>query len=141
MFFRPDLIRHDYMVVVEGASDVAATYDLGFYSVVGRAACRANVEQILTLLRRKRPRKIVIIPDNDDPGQTGAAALRVNIELAGGVARILNLPAGVKDVRQCIQEKENAEWLAGELGKLRGMEPQLSKDDIEDERDIYTTHE
>ncbi|MCR9293924.1 MAG: toprim domain-containing protein [bacterium] len=136
LFFRPDDLRPNYIVVVEGASDAAAVMDSGFYSVVGRAACRSNAEQIVTLLRRRRPKRLVIVPDNDQPGITGAHALRVNIELAGGRVEILTLPDGIKDCRQCIQETKNAEWLAGELGKLCGTEPQQRKD-ADEHRDIY----
>lgn len=136
LFFYPADLRPDYIVIVEGASDAAAVMDLGFYSVLGRAACRSNVDQIVTLCRRQRPRRLVIIPDNDEPGISGANGLRVNIELAGGRVEILTLPDGVKDCRQCIQDTKNAEWLTGELGKLCGTEPQQRKE-ADEERDIY----
>lgn len=130
MFFRPENIESEYVVIVEGASDAAATMDLGFCSVVGRASCRGNVDQILTLIRRRQVQRVVIIPDNDDAGTTGAEALRVNLELAtvnhelaGSVVQVLNLPDGINDVRQCIQSPENAEWLASELRKLCGWKP------------------
>lgn len=136
MFFRPDDLRDDYLIVVEGASDTAAMMDLGFYSVVGRAACRANTEQIVTLLRRKRPKRIIIIPDNDDPGRTGAEALRVNIELAGGIAKVLTLPDGVKDVRQALQKKEIADRLRDQIGELCSIQT-TRKESSDHDNDIY----
>ncbi|MEM7559919.1 MAG: toprim domain-containing protein, partial [Planctomycetota bacterium] len=117
MFFRPDRLSASFVILVEGASDAAAVIDLGFSSVLGRASCRGNVDQILTVCRRLRPKQLLLIPDNDDPGIAGAEDLCSKIRAAGGKVQILNLKDGVKDVRQCVQNPENASWLAGEISK------------------------
>lgn len=118
LFFRPESLKPECVFIVEGASDTAAVMDLGFQSVLGRASCRGNVEQVLTICRRLRPTRCVLIPDNDQPGIEGAAVLTAKIEAAGGVVQTITLPAEIKDVRQCVQSTKNAEWLAGELGKF-----------------------
>ena len=135
MFFQPEGIERSFVAVVEGASDAAALMDLGFQSVLGRASCRGNVEQILTLARRKRAQQVLIIPDNDEPGIAGSNSLRANLEsvsagsaMAGSMVQVLHLPDGVNDVRQCVQDTKNAEWLAGELGKVCGWKPQDRKE-------------
>lgn len=120
LFYCPRKIKRDGLLIVEGASDAAAAMDVGFSSVVGRANCIGNVEQVLTLCRRLQPRQVSIIPDNDPPGIDGASKLQAAIDQAGGTVRLLQLPEGVKDVRQCIQETKNAEWLRGQLGILCG---------------------
>jgi len=117
MFFRPDQLSAAYVILVEGASDAAAVIDLGFSSVMGRASCRGNVDQILTVCRRLRPKQILLIPDNDDPGIAGAEDLCSKIRTAGGRVQILNLKDGVKDVRQCVQNPEDASWLAKEISQ------------------------
>jgi len=124
LFFQPtDLIR-DYLIMVEGASDVAATIDLGFPSVVGRANCRGNVEQIENLCRRLQPRTVVLVPDSDFVGIQGANQLRLRIERQSISVKTLVLPSGIKDVRACVQETKNADWLRDQIGKLTETSPQ-----------------
>lgn len=120
LFFCPRKIKRDYLLIVEGASDAAAVMDLGFASVIGRANCTGNIEQVLTLCRRLQPRRVVIIPDNDTPGIDGARKLLANIEQAGGTVQLLRLPDGAKDVRTCSYDTKNAEWLRDQLGTVCG---------------------
>jgi len=123
MFFLPgDLIR-DYLVVVEGASDAAAVMDCGYISVIGRANCRGNVGQIENLCRRLQPKVVVIIPDPDFVGIQGANQLRLRIERQAIPVKTLVLPEGQKDVRALVQLKENADWLADQIGKLTEQSP------------------
>ncbi len=119
LFFQPENVIRSYLVIVEGASDTTATMDLGFSSVIGRASCHGNIEQVATLCRRKKPNRVVIIPDNDECGWHGARMLQSGlVELCGLQSRLLGLPEGVKDVRQCIQQTESAERLRDQLGTL-----------------------
>lgn len=123
LFFLPADLLSDYLVIVEGASDAAATIDLGFASVIGRANCRGNVEQIENLCRRLQPRSVVLIPDADFVGVQGANQLRLRIERQSISVKTLVLPSGIKDVRACVQETKNADWLADQIGKLCGTSP------------------
>lgn len=117
-----DLIR-DYLIVVEGASDAAAVMDCGYISVIGRANCRGNVAQIETLCRRLQPKVVVLIPDSDIVGIAGANQLRLRIERQAIPVKTLILPDVHKDVRACVQKKENADWLADQIGKLTEQSP------------------
>jgi hypothetical protein len=116
LFYRPEFVT-DSVVIVEGASDVAALLTIGQRSVVGRANCNGNIDQLRNLCQRKNIRRALIIPDNDQPGLNGAdrlaEALRDHVDPI-----VLTLPAGIKDCRCCITQKENADWLAGQVGKI-----------------------
>lgn len=123
LFYQPADLLPDYLVIVEGASDVAATMDLGFASVIGRANCRGNVEQIENLCRRLHPRTVVLVPDSDVVGIQGANQLRLRIERQPISVKTFVLPSGIKDLRACVQETKNADWLRDQIGKLTETSP------------------
>ncbi len=81
--------------------------------MIGRANCTGNVSQIVSLCRRLGPLRIVVVPDNDEPGINGANHL---IESLPNGANLLLLPDGIKDVRECIQSTKNADWLRDQVG-------------------------
>jgi hypothetical protein len=62
------------LVVCEGPTDTAAAITLGLWAV-GRPSCRGQEDLIRALVRRVRPREIVIVADSDGPGREGARAL------------------------------------------------------------------
>ena len=119
MFFVPGSLIRDYVLIVEGCSDAMAINDIGYESVVGRDNCVGNVSQIVTLFRRLKPRRVVIIPDNDShgKGQAGAEALRQILSLHHAVD-LLELPNDINDVKDCIQQKESADWIRNRIGEL-----------------------
>lgn len=105
-------------LIVEGPTDAAAIWDLGFRSVIGRSNCQGNVAQLKTLARRKRPSSVLIIPDADKPGINGARQLSVSLSLIVP-CRIETMRAEFgKDVREA--KRKNAESLADWLGALYG---------------------
>lgn len=117
LFFAPGSLARDCLLIVEGPTDAMAILDCGYPSVIGRANCRGNSEQIVSLLRRLRPKRVIIIPDNDNPGIDGASLLAEDLRLLVEPKPLL-LPNGIKDVRACIHEKKNADWLADQIGEL-----------------------
>ena len=119
MFFVPESLNRDYVLIVEGASDAMAIHDIGYRSVVGRSNCTGSVEEIVRLLRRLKPGQVVIIPDNDShgAGQRGAEALQFILKQQH-LVELLSLPDGINDVRDCIQQKESADWLRNRIGEL-----------------------
>lgn len=104
LFFVTKQLTKDYLIIVEGSTDAMAIFDLNFRSVIGRSNCRGNVAQIQTLCRRLKPRTVVIVPDNDEPGVDGAKQLQSLLLNS----QILTLPSGIKDVRQCVQDANDA---------------------------------
>lgn len=124
MFFDPDSLAGDYLAIVEGASDAAALLSIGFQSVVGRASCHANIGQLVQLCRRLQFRSVLIVPDADQKGWQGARLLAEQLIQRTRIAPdFLNLPPGIKDVRECVQSKKNADWLADQVGKLIQASP------------------
>ena len=51
-------------------------------------------------------------------GVQGANQLLLRLERANASVATLVLPNGIKDVRQCVQSRKNADWLADQIGKL-----------------------
>ena len=115
LFYQPSQLATNYLVIVEGASDSAACMTIGFPSVIGRANCVGNTEQIVSLVRRLSPKQVVVIPDNDKVGIAGATAL---ISKLPASVQCITLPDGIKDVRQCIYQKQNADWLRDQIGEV-----------------------
>ena len=119
LFFVPNSLVRDYLLIVEGCSDAMAVHDLAYPSVIGRDSCNGSVEHIRTLLRRLKPRQVIIIPDNDSngAGQRGAEALAHVLKIHHKV-NILNLPDKINDVRDAVQRKESADWLQDRIGRF-----------------------
>ncbi len=81
----PDEIGHRELTIVEGFTDPPALLDIGV-DVIGRATCSANVQDIKVYVERTRPKRIIVLSDNDTakirpdgskwfPGQEGALKL------------------------------------------------------------------
>ncbi|MCY3010269.1 MAG: toprim domain-containing protein [Planctomycetota bacterium] len=129
LFFQPTEIAREYLLIVEGASDAASCITIGFPSVIGRANCTGNVNQILSLCRRLNPHRVILIPDNDRPGIKAAESLASALPCEPS---ILHLPSGIKDVRQCISETKKADWLRDQIGKL--IQTSSTKGDISNDQ-------
>jgi hypothetical protein len=86
------------LFVAEGATDCAALLDLGL-SAVGRSSCTGGTRLLVELVARRRPGRVVIVADADEPGQRGADALACVLCAYVRDVRIITPPAGVKDAR------------------------------------------
>ena len=75
--FIPDNWRHsaDPLLVCEGPTDTAAALDLG-YDAIGRPSCNGGRA---FLVKMCVARDVVIVEDNDKPGQDGAERLAENL--------------------------------------------------------------
>ena len=83
--------------VCEGPTDTAAGLSIGLQAV-GRASCLGLEDEVDRLAKRKQARRIVIVSDNDGPGQRGAVKL----------ADVLTVPSVIwtppaKDLREFVQ--------------------------------------
>ncbi len=87
------------LVIVEGASDAAALWDLGFHNVAGRPSCNGGTKLALDLTRARKPAQVVIVADGDEPGQRGASALASQLILHVRDLRIVVPPRNLKDCR------------------------------------------
>jgi hypothetical protein len=89
----------DTMFVVEGATDAAALVDLGCTSVAGRPSCGGGVRHVVDLVRARTPRHLVVVADADAPGRRGAEHLASVLVAYVPQLRLIDPPAGLKDVR------------------------------------------
>jgi hypothetical protein len=136
----------DVLLIVEGASDVAAAMTIGLYAI-GRPNNTGGADLVAELIRKHAPpgAKWVIVGENDQkedgkwPGREGA------IKVAGEVAQLLGQgeghwclpPANVKDLRgwliqsrididdpgQCRQFRDEVLTWVGRSSGLEGDEP------------------
>jgi len=113
------------LLIVEGASDVAAGITLGL-AVVGRPQNIGGVEQLVRFIRPMQNRKIIIIAERDEkdrtvlqnhkprcrccnqcyPGKYGA--IQTSIKLSNRLQRLVGwtfLPDGAKDLRGWLNGK------------------------------------
>ena len=85
------------VLVVEGASDVCAAYDLGF-TAVGKPSAQGGGKELVELLSGRR---CVILGENDaGPGKTGMEATFAKLQKACPDCTKVMPPEGVKDLRQ-----------------------------------------
>jgi phage/plasmid primase-like uncharacterized protein len=96
------------LLVAEGPTDTAALLDLGFGNVVGRPSCTGGIKLLVELMGARRPQEVVVVADGDEPGLRGAANLASVLVLHAPV-RVIQPPAGVKDVRAWLQAGATAE--------------------------------
>ncbi len=86
------------LLLVEGGSDAAAGHDMGF-PTVGRFACTGQQDILADLVRAVRPGIVVIIADADAPGRSGAERLARRLRPLVRPLKIVEPPAGHKDLR------------------------------------------
>lgn len=118
LFYKPSLLRQEYLLIVEGPTDTAAAMSLGFSSTVGRPNCNSGIELMRKLCSSLKPKSVIVIPDNDEPGRRGASELMNNL---GRHTNIVLLPPGLKDVREVVRNEQAAIWLTATLRGLLGV--------------------
>jgi phage/plasmid primase-like uncharacterized protein len=108
--FIPDrLDAAQRLLICEGPTDTAAALDMGC-EAVGRPSCTGGAGLLLRLVRDRRPAEVVVVADQDAPGQSGAAALAAELRGYVRVVRVITPPA--KDLRAWRQSGATADDLA-----------------------------
>jgi len=87
------------LLLCEGPTDCAALLDLGFPAAVGRPSCTGGARHVVDLVRRLSVPEVVIMADNDAPGQRGADSLAAVLVAYCPAVRVMTPPAGIKDAR------------------------------------------
>ncbi len=95
LFVPIGLASIDPLLLVEGPTDTAAMLDPGF-SCIGRPSCIGGIRHAVKIATG---REVVVVADNDGPGQRGAAALASALRAYCPAVRIISPPIGVKDSR------------------------------------------
>ncbi len=117
--------ENETILVVEGASDVAACLGVGLYAI-GRPSNRAGVGLLAELLRKEKHKgKVIIIgerdrkPDGKYPGREGAVATAARLSKALGRTIHWSMPPeGFKDIRAWLNSGDSRP-LMDLLGKQR----------------------
>lgn len=91
--FIPNLTRESTVLLVEGATDVAAGLELGFFTI-GRPSCSGGISQVTSFIKWSGIRRVIIVADNDGPGVLGAKTLQPYLPVTSA---IVILPS--KDLR------------------------------------------
>lgn len=99
LFIPDDLSCDEQIFVCEGPTDTAAILTLGYHAV-GRPSCRGGTAFVVQLVRG---REIVIVSDQDTPGQCGAETLAKKLQPLCPSVQIIIPPIGIKDVRAWLQ--------------------------------------
>ena len=105
LFRLPEILKAEVVYVVEGEKDVLTLEKLGLVATTNSGgAAQKWLPQYSEALRGRR---VIVIPDNDDPGKKRGA--HIAKELAGIAADVLpvELPAG-KDVTDFIESGRSA---------------------------------
>src|SRR5262249_22032446 len=89
------------LYVLEGATDAIAAHGIGLVAA-GRPSCTGGVRHIVTLVRSRKPNRIVIVADNDTPGMQGADSLAATLALHCRDVRVITPPTGRKDLRDWV---------------------------------------
>lgn len=100
--FLPAEPADDVLLVLEGETDAIAAHSIGFKNAVGRPSCTGGTAHLVAVLRRRKPRQVVVIRDNDEPGVQGAEALARALALYSRDVRVIAPPDRVKDLRDWI---------------------------------------
>jgi len=98
LFLPSNLQPSGRLFIAEGPSDTATLLDFGF-EAVGRPSCTGGVKHLCELVRRLDVHDVVMVADQDEPGQRGANRLASTLVAYCPVVRVIAPPAGVKDAR------------------------------------------
>ncbi|MCI0702275.1 MAG: toprim domain-containing protein [Planctomycetia bacterium] len=102
LFLPNSLSTDDVMLITEGTTDAIAAHSIGFLNTVGRPSCTGGTAHIVALMRARKPGRVVIVRDNDEPGVRGAEALARVLVLYCRDVRVISPPEANKDVRDWI---------------------------------------
>jgi hypothetical protein len=97
LFIHRDFGKGDFAMICEGLSDTAAALDLGFSDAVGRPSCMTGRNDLVQLCCGRR---VVIVGDNDPPGQKGAESLAWKLALYCPEVKVIYPPYRYKDLRE-----------------------------------------
>lgn len=92
------------LFICEGLSDTVSVYDLGFFAV-GKPNCNIGDNYIVNFISQNKIKHVVIIPDNDTVGYSGAMGLKLQLQHSDYLVyseTIFQYDVRAKDIREFI---------------------------------------
>lgn len=123
LFVPSDLPSNGLLLVCEGATDTAATLDLGF-AAIGRPNCNSKIE--MTAQAAKGRTEIVVIGDSDEAGKGGAKKLANTLTLCCPRVKVIYPPEEIKDLRQWLRAGLSKEILQQLIQKTEPINIRIS---------------
>lgn len=115
--FIPTTALNTDLYIVEGPTDTAAALSLGLMAI-GRPSCRGCHDHVNQVIHRIRARRVVIVADNDDPGQQGAADLQKALRITS-----LIWTPPTKDIRQYLIDGGTREDIQSRIKDMVWTQP------------------
>lgn len=103
--------------ICEGPTDTAAALTLGFFAM-GRPSCNCGGIDLRTACRQLGVRRVVLVADNDQPGQQGAVRVGQDI----GLPRLIWTPP-TKDIREFLKAGGTRALIEADLRNLVWLNP------------------
>ena len=121
----PEVIKSNEVLIVEGEKDADALAALGFTATTNPGGAKKWRDSFNQYLAGKR---IVIIPDQDEPGENHLLQVSRSLAASGIEPRVVRLPSGVKDASDFIATFQDRETAVERLAvMIDGAEPYTSE--------------
>lgn len=114
------IIEKDYVICVEGQLDCIACHEAGILNVVALGKAYLSRYQFFRLHRYTN--NIVLMLDNDEPGQEGKRTIKTHYAPFGNVKSV-SVPDGYKDIDEFLRKEANQSWRQAVTDGLIALQP------------------
>jgi len=122
--FLPQVPEESVVLVTEGESDCAAALSLGFFAI-GRPGCQGATTYLARWFQARADRDAVIVADADEAGRAGATDLAALLAATCRTVRIVQPPAGAKDLREALRSGASRAELVDAIERAPLVRPAL----------------
>ena len=116
----PEVLAAETVYVVEGEKDADALFDIGLVATTN--ACGAQQAWQSEWTQVLAGKKIIVLPDNDEPGLRRGAAITRKLQSQSIEVLLVRVPSPYKDISDFLRdghERADLEELVSEERKLR----------------------
>ncbi len=99
LFILANPASEEPLFICEGPTDTAAILDFGL-NAIGRPSCNGGAQVLVYCVKKLRPNSVVVVSDNDEPGQMGARSLALKLAPHCLTCRIIAPPKEISDARE-----------------------------------------
>jgi 5S rRNA maturation endonuclease (ribonuclease M5) len=126
IFTPTGIVTTERVVITEGPTDAAALLDLGF-DAIGRPSCTGGIRILSKWIQIHRPREVVVLGDNDEPGVLGAHELADALKPYIASVRVMFPPTGIKDARDWKRKGAKHEDIVAAIASAETVQTQISE--------------